>query len=272
MQDFAFLKDGVEHNVQLPPPEAELLPGIHWGNPCALFTPAYWYAQYLIRGAAKTRAGAHRIGRTFAEELTACILGGYGIPAEIGLAAFCRLRDESLISELCTDHQLLERRLHEPLSVEGRSVKYRFWRQKAMYLSAAYIAIKTEELPTNDALNLRAKLMTLPGVGPKTASWIVRNWLGSDLVAILDIHVVRAGRLMNLFSPEDDVSKDYRGMEAKFISFSQALGVPTSDLDALIWGMMRTTPKLVRRLLNPMPVAAQMRSLSRARPIQSPET
>ena len=110
--------------------------------------------------------------------------------------------------------------------------------------------------------------MTLPGVGPKTASWIVRNWLGSDQVAILDIHVVRAGLLMNLFSPEDDVSKDYPCMEAKFISFSQALGVPTSDLDALIWWMMRTTPKLVRRLLNPT-VAAQGRPLNQAGPIQS---
>ncbi len=270
MPHFAFLKNGVEHNVQLPPPEAELLPGIHFGNPCALFTPAYWYAQYLMRGSANTRSGAHRIGQTFAEELTACILGGYGIPAEVGLAAFCRLRDESLISELCTDEQLLERRLQEPLWVKGRSVKYRFWRKKAMYLSAAYSAIRTQEIPINDALKLRTKLMTLPGVGLKTASWIVRNWLGSDQVAILDIHVVRAGLLMNLFSPEDDVSKDYPRMEAKFISFSQALGVPTSDLDALIWGMMRTTPKLVRRLLNPLPVAAQARPLNQAGPIQSP--
>lgn len=270
MQEFAFLKNGVEHNVQLPPPEVELLPGIHWGNPCALFTPAYWYAQHLMRSSTNNRA--HRIGQTFAEELTACILGGYGIPAEVGLAAFYRLRDELLISELCTDEQLLERRLQEPLWVKGRPAKYRFWRQKATHLSAAYSAIRTHEIPTNDALKLRARLMTLPGVGPKTASWVVRNWLGSDWVAILDIHIVRAGLLMNLFSPEDDVRKDYSHMEAKFISFSQALGVPTSDLDALIWGMMRETPKLVRRLLNPMPVAGQARPLNPAGPIQSPET
>lgn len=270
MQHFAFLKNGVEHDVLLPPPEAELLSGINWGNPCELFTPAYWYAQYLMRGAVNTKSGGHRIGQTFAEELTACILGGYGIPAEIGLAAFCRLREESLISGLCTDQQVLERRLQEPLWVQGRFVKYRFWRKKAMYLSAAFGAIKTQEFSTSDALMLKTRLMALPGVGPKTASWVVRNWLGSDQVAILDIHVVRAGLLMNLFSPEDDVARDYPSMEAKFISFSQALGVPTSDLDALIWGMMRTTPKLIKRLLNQMPAAAQSRSSSLARPIQSP--
>ncbi|MGE5111192.1 MAG: hypothetical protein ACM3JB_10080 [Acidobacteriaceae bacterium] len=270
MQQFAFLKNGVEHTMQLPPPETELLPGIHWGNPCALFTPAYWCAQYLMRGSANMGSGVHRIGQTFAEELTACILGGYGIPAEVGLAAFYRLRDESLISELCTDEQLLEGRLQEPLRVGCRFVKYRFSHQKAVYLSAAYRAIKTQEIPTDDALKLRAKLITLPGIGPKTASWIVRNWLGSDQVAILDIHVVRAGLLMNLFTPEDDVGKDYIRMEARFISFSQALGVPTSDLDALIWGMMRATPKLVRRLLSP-PVVAQGRSLNQEGPIRSPE-
>jgi thermostable 8-oxoguanine DNA glycosylase len=269
MQHFAFLKSGVEHNVLLPPPDAQLLPGICWGNPCELFTPAYWYAQYLMCRSATSKL-SHRIGQTFPEELTACLLGGYGIPAEVGLAAFCRLRDESLISELCTDQRLLERRLQEPLCVKGRWVRYRFWRQKAIYLSAAYSTIKMHELPTSDAVKLRTELMTLPGIGPKTASWIVRNWLESDQVAILDIHVVRAGLLMKLFLPEDDVSQDYPRMEAKFISFSQALGVPTSDLDALIWAMMRATPKLVRRLLSAT-VSPQQQPLNQAGPIQSQE-
>lgn len=269
MRHFVFLKSGIEHNVLLPPPDAQLLPGICWGSPPELFTPAYWYTQYLMCRSASFRS-IHRIGQTFPEELTACLLGGYGIPAEVGLAAFCRLRDESLISELCTDQQLLERRLQEPLCVNGRWVRYRFWRQKAMYLSTAYSSLKTNELPTGDALRLKTELMTLPGIGPKTASWIVRNWLGSDQVAILDIHVVRAGLLMKLFSPEDDVSKDYPRMEARFVSFSQALGVPTSDLDALIWGMMRATPKLVRRLLSAI-VATQGKPLNQAEPIQSQE-
>jgi N-glycosylase/DNA lyase len=269
MRHFVFLKSGIEHNVLLPPPDAQLLPGICWGSPPELFTPAYWYTQYLMCHSASFRS-IHRIGQTFPEELTACLLGGYGIPAEVGLAAFCRLRDESLISELCTDQQLLERRLQEPLCVNGRWVRYRFWRQKAMYLSTAYSSLKTNELSTGDALRLKTELMTLPGIGPKTASWIVRNWLGSDQVAILDIHVVRAGLLMKLFSPEDDVSKDYPRMEARFVSFSQALGVPTSDLDALIWGMMRATPKLVRRLLSAI-AATQGEPLNQAEPIQSQE-
>lgn len=32
-------------------------------------------------------------------------------------------------------------------------------------------------------------------IGPKTASWIVRNYRKSDCVAIIDIHIHRAGLL-----------------------------------------------------------------------------
>jgi len=251
MQHFTFLKNDVECNVELPASDAELLPGIEWGEPCALFTPAYWYTQYLMRISGDTRDQRHRIGSSFAEELTACILGGHGVAAEVGLAVFDRLRSEGLISELCIDRELLQNRLREPLSIRGRMVRYRFWRQKAKYLAAVYAEMRIREFPTTDnALTLRNALMLLPGIGPKTASWAVRNWLGSDEVAILDIHIVRAGILANLFTRDDDVTKHYVRMEKRFVAFARALGVPTSDLDALIWATMRTTPRLVTRLLD----------------------
>jgi endonuclease III len=41
--------------------------------------------------------------------------------------------------------------------------------------------------------------MSLPGIGPKTASWIARNWLDADDVAILDIHIMRVGQVIGLF-------------------------------------------------------------------------
>lgn len=248
MQHFMFLKNDTECVVQLPPADAELLPGVRWGDPCALFTPAYWYTQYLM-SSGESNSSTHRIGQTFVEEITACILGGYGIPAEVGLAAFEHLRKEGVISNLCTDQKLLECRLQEPIHLDGRTITYRFWRQKAMYLAATYRALQERDFSTDEPVVLRNALMTLPGVGPKTASWIVRNWLGSDEVAILDIHIFRAGILAGVFEPHEDVSKHYIRMEAKFIAFSRALGVRTSDLDALIWRMMRTTPRLVMHLL-----------------------
>ena len=81
--------------------------------------------------------------------------------------------------------------------------------------------------------------MELPGIGPKTASWIVRNWLGSDDVAILDVHVLRAGILMGLFPEDCRLPKDYEVLEKKFLDFARAIQVRASLLDAIMWRDMR---------------------------------
>jgi len=78
-----FMITNEELVLSLPSSRTEIMAGVEWGDPCALFTPAYWYSQYIMRKNDKSRSPIrHRIGETFAEELTACLLGGYGIPAE----------------------------------------------------------------------------------------------------------------------------------------------------------------------------------------------
>jgi thermostable 8-oxoguanine DNA glycosylase len=81
--------------------------------------------------------------------------------------------------------------------------------------------------------------MTIRGIGPKTASWITRNWLGCDQVAILDIHIIRAGLLIGLFKVDQKVERDYEAMEARFLAFAKALDVRPSLLDAVMWRSMR---------------------------------
>ncbi|MGK7863061.1 hypothetical protein [Falsiroseomonas sp. E2-1-a4] len=66
--------------------------------------------------------------------------------------------------------------------------------------------------------------MRLNGIGPTTASWIARNWLGAASVAILDIHVIRAGQLIGLFEQEVRLPRDYFGMERRFLDFAEAVG------------------------------------------------
>ena len=89
--------------------------------------------------------------------------------------------------------------------------------------------------------------MRLPGIGPKTASWIARNWLNSNEVAILDICVIRAGQLMNLFTTSERVEAHYFEMEQRFLDLAGAMRVSPSDLDALIWSETRRTPRLVAK-------------------------
>lgn len=248
MPTFSFIRGKEVIERPLPLPTEEVLPGVRWGCPEALFSPAYWLVQCWMREGSLTPR-THALGQTLQEEVVACLLGGHGIPAEVALAAFYRLRARGLLSQKHAQDDVISENLREPLAVSGRQVVYRFWSQKARYIAAAIRALNENPAPQDSATQLREYLLAIPGIGFKIASWIVRNWLTSDEVAILDIHVIRAGQLMNLYSPEDRVSRDYLDMERRFLILAQAMNVHASDLDALIWFEMRRTPRLVTRLL-----------------------
>lgn len=224
--------------------------GLVWGLAEEIGSPAYWAAQAWMW---EVEAPTHyKLGRSLEEELIACLLGGYGIPAEVGLAAYerlravhaedpCRLRDEGSVLELLAD----------PLDLNGRQVRYRFARQKSAYLAGSMRALRSldREAPDRD---LRDSLTALPGIGPKTASWIVRNWRESDSVSILDIHILRAGRMLQIFPEEKTVERHYLELEEAFLGFAEAIFVKASILDSVMWMNMRQIPAaILRRLADP---------------------
>jgi N-glycosylase/DNA lyase len=242
------IQDGRWVQHQLPAPEDEVIPGVRWGRFEALFTPAYWAAQSWMQDI-QEQPPLFRLGQTLVEEVAVCLLGGHGITGEVGNAAFHRVRDYGLLSRPASVHEF-HCALVEPLDVHGRRIRYRFAQQKAVYLSAAVSTIHgTPMLESLAPMDLRAWLMTLPGIGPKTASWIVRNWHASNDVAILDIHVLRAGNLVGLFPARTQLPRDYLPLESKFIRFAQAIGVGAAKLDALIWMHMRNPPESIRAVL-----------------------
>ena len=239
LAQIAFPSDGSAMiRVELPSPDTEVLPGHPWGDAGGLFTPAYWAANSHLFAATQVHATRpHRLGCTLLEETCACLLGGYGMPAELGLAAFWRLRDERLLVP-GTSRAVLEEALSTSFHVAGRSLRYRFPKQKARYL-AACLRIWQEEDPNDlQGRSLRDWLTRLPGAGPKTASWIVRNWEDADDVAILDVHIVRAMQLLTLVC-DTRLPRDYARVEAMFLAFADALGVRASILDAVMWQHMR---------------------------------
>jgi thermostable 8-oxoguanine DNA glycosylase len=181
---------------------------------------------------------AYRLGRTLQEEVAACLLGGYGMPAEIAVAAFERLRGEGAIAS-GTRRETIEALLSAPLDVMGRQVRYRFAKQKAGYLAEALVVLEElGPLPASDR-GFRDALLALPGVGPKTASWITRNLRASDQVAILDVHICRACEAARVFSPGSNPARAYFQLEARFIEFAAAIDVRASELDNLMWQTMR---------------------------------
>lgn len=243
--------------MHLPAPEQEVVAGISWGRHDALFTPAYWSVQCRLHqrmiGASTPRL---RQGRSLTEEIAACLLGGYRIRAELSTAAFVAVRDAGLLETGSISAARIERELKRPLLIYGRSLRYPFPRMKARQLADSLNQLPLRDLPTNADSRFRDKLTELPGVGLKTASWITRNWLDSEEVAVLDIHIARAGKLLGLFDQKSDASRNYRAMEGKFLSFARALRVPVSLLDLVMWSQMRRTTTLVKSLLAGKPSQA----------------
>ena len=231
--------------IKLPLPSAEVLPGVPWGHTAEFFSPAFWkYHSQAHRDA--ERFQRHALGHTLVEEVCACLLGGYGMPAELGWAAFVRLRDQGLLSGRAGIEEL-EHALTRPFRVRYAMRKYRFARQSAKYLCGAINAVR-DLSPTRDGRQLRSQLMNINGIGPKTASWIVRNHLGSDDVAILDVHITRAGVAAGVFPQWADPTRNYFELEQRFLEFCAAIDEPPSRLDAIMWDYMRRIFSVTKKM------------------------
>ncbi|WP_235659440.1 hypothetical protein [Mycobacteroides abscessus] len=220
---------------------------VRWYDPTYLGTPAFWIEQTRQR----PRPLTYQVGATLLEEVALCLLGGYGITEQIALAAFAQCRRQGLLSGELFSENDIHAVLSEPLAIPGRPrpVLYRFPRQKARRLSAAigYLGADTPP-PMGEPRELRDWLTAVPGVGPKTASWAVRNLTRSDAIAVIDIHIRRAGVAAGVFDPAWKLPRDYRFFEEAFVAWAYLGGVGTADLDACIWSALASLGRGARTL------------------------
>jgi hypothetical protein len=230
--------------IEIPSAETPLMKGIQWGAVDAFPSPAYWQYQVVARRLAG-RPPSYKLGRTLTEEVGACLLGGHGIPAAVGIAAYEKLRKLGAFAGTPPSAGQIETWLREPLQVGTRWVRFRFAAQRARYLAAALPLVRSAPVFVQGR-SLRDCLLKLPGIGPKTASWVARNWLDADDVAILDIHITRVCRAIGLFPRGLTVERHYFQLEEQFLQFSAALNVRPSELDAVIWYEMASSTKMAR--------------------------
>lgn len=232
---------------KFPSENEELLPGIRWGSFGQLYTPAFWKLQYILSDFPE-EVTSHRLASNIIDEIVMCILGGYGIPAEMGIIAFNRLKEEALIHRHASFEKIYKALASPFLTQNGKQVHYRFYNQKSQYLYQLLNREDLDSIPECDDIELRNWLLSINGIGLKTASWITRNWLKSDNVAILDVHVLRAGKLAGFF--EDEVLSDYLQQEKQYLAFCAALQVKASNMDAIIWRFMKKNTKLAVKTLH----------------------
>lgn len=220
-------------------PDDEVMRGVRFGREDELLTPAYW----AMRCATADPVEIDFVNRhgTLEEEIGFCLLGGYGVTLEVARAFFERLRANGAfeIGAVVSEGALLAM-LNEPTAVRGRPHRYRFPAQRSRRIHRTMADLKRLEFDEADPIRFRDQIQTLEGVGPKTASWIARNWLDTDSIAILDIHVLQAGWWLKLFDRNCRLPRDYLELESRFLSFAKNLHVRASVLDSVMWHDMRT--------------------------------
>ena len=207
---------------------------VQWGRFDAFGTAAYWVNQTLRGGYADRVAESAQETDLFSETVF-CLLGGFGITAELAQAAH-----RVVVDLLETDplprpdrvEQALRRRLPDGLG------HYRFPRQRALRIADAVRRLRADS-PPEEPLLLRDYLLSLNGVGPKTAAWIVRNVTGSAEVAIVDIWLIRALTQTGVFRPDWRIDRHYGRFEAAFLQYATHGGVSPGALDLCIWEQAR---------------------------------
>ncbi|WP_431047797.1 hypothetical protein [Roseateles sp. L2-2] len=241
---------------ELPDPHHLLLSGVRWGALEEFPTPAYWMQQALARRLDRLdgldrpdAAWPAASGRSLAEEVGASLLGGPGIPAAVGLAAFARIRERGAFVQPGVCELTLGAWLSEPLEVEGKALAFRFAAQKARHLAAVMPALLSAP-DFEGGQEVRNWLMALPGVGPKTASAIVRGWSASEEIALIDVHLLRVGQVIGLFSRKLTVERHYLEAEARLLKLCAAMDLRPSELEAVVAAEMSRSPETARFLVD----------------------
>ena len=187
-------------------------------------------------------------------ELLFCLMGGFGITYEHGRSAAKVIWQLRPFSEEWEDNALFEaisdaltQPQFGPVKLDGSLRRYRFPHRKASTIVKARNwlhcngPLHERLLELSNCKERRRFLSDCPGIGFKTASWLLRNLgLGEDL-ATIDVHVLRAlseaGRIPNNIK----LPRDYELVENAFLEWCNELDASPAAFDLFIWHWQRGT-------------------------------
>ena len=223
--------------------------------PCSARTSDLWWAPVWARHSpqyvdAATRAPADE--RALRRELIFCLLGGHGVTFELAMSA------TDVVLAMCPfdaswTHATLGEALRsefgkpqfEPRRRDGSLRRYRFPTRKAHLITEAVSWVALQDglrgglKARSDESDRRAWLCECPGVGMKTASWVLRNCGWARNVAILDVHLLRA--LVEADVVRDTtLPRDYLAVEDAYLRWADELGACPAALDLFLWDVQRS--------------------------------
>jgi len=197
------------------------------------------------------RGGAVSGRASFEDELLFCLLGGYGISYEHAASAAIVIKPLQVFGGNWTNDELAARLADElsnpqfgPPRSNGQPRRYRFPVRKADLLVQArgwYLELG-DPVDRLDSLrsegDRRLLLCGCPGIGPKTASWILRNIGLATRLAIIDIHVCRVMSHCGLID-RVQLPRDYGVAEDAFLKWCDRLAAPPDAFDLFLWECQR---------------------------------
>jgi thermostable 8-oxoguanine DNA glycosylase len=219
-------------------------------QPVALDWTALWEefgSVYVERVTTLTNTSSSNIE----DELLFCLLGGHGVTFELARSATAVLEPLNVFHREWSPARLevavrteLESAQFDPRRQDGSLRRYRYPRRKARLIAQAAEWVNghrplSHNLAAHDDESARRDfLCDCPGVGLKTASWLLRNvGLGEEL-AVIDIHVLRAlgatGRITEARLP-----RDYCAIERCFLAWCDELNAPPAAFDLMLWEWQR---------------------------------
>lgn len=185
------------------------------------------------------------------QELVFCLLGGHGVTYELArsatdvVMALCPFesfwREDNLAHAVENELRMPK---FDPRRGDGSLRRYRYPRRKAALMTAAVGWVDQEgglreQLLRRDAeVERRRWLCSCPGIGPKSASWLLRNCGVAHELAILDVHILRAMRQAGRLG-EVTLPRDYAIVESNFRRWCGELGASVSALDLFLWEWQR---------------------------------
>jgi thermostable 8-oxoguanine DNA glycosylase len=219
-------------------------------QPVALDWAALWDefgGVYVERVAMLEDAGRSNVEH----ELLFCLLGGHGVTFELARSAANVLDELNVFDGEWSSHRLevairseLETAQFKPYRHDDSLRRYRYPRRKARVVAQAaewlnrHRPLFASLLALDDDVARRNLMCECPGVGLKTASWLLRNVGLGQALAVIDVHVLRAlvaaGRINGARLP-----RDYCAVEQRFLAWCDDLNAPPAAFDLMLWEWQR---------------------------------
>ena len=185
-------------------------------------------------------------------EFLFCLMGGFGITYEHGRSAAEVIWQLRPFSEEWEDNDLFEaisdalmQPQFGPMKADGSLRRYRFPLRKASTIVKArdwlhrHGPLHERLLGLSSCRERRRFLSDCPGIGLKTASWLLRNLgMGAEL-ATIDVHVFRALAEVGRIPDNIQMPRDYEIAEDAFLEWCNELDASPAAFDLFIWHWQR---------------------------------